>query len=175
MGRTVYLPTWMVGIYGFHVGKYTIPMDGMFFFQLKKGNDSPSQPKTNVNDISNTSNTVFCSLCVREGSWDVVYWVVALGIYYLPVTVQKNMKVNILTWKISASCGDEKSNSLHPERRWNFQGGFLQFPTTGMFFFKGDWQPWREVPKYISHWKEKEGTSSTSSKVPLYSSQQSSF
>ena len=29
MGRTVYLPTWMVDFYGFHVGKYTSPMDGM--------------------------------------------------------------------------------------------------------------------------------------------------
>ena len=28
MGRTVYLPTWMVAFYGFHVGKYTVrPMD----------------------------------------------------------------------------------------------------------------------------------------------------
>ena len=25
----VYLPTWMVHFYGFHVGKYTSPMDGM--------------------------------------------------------------------------------------------------------------------------------------------------
>ena len=29
MGRTVYLPTWMVDFYGFHVGKYTSPMDPM--------------------------------------------------------------------------------------------------------------------------------------------------
>ena len=30
MGRTVYLLTWMVDFYGFHVGKYTVrPMDGM--------------------------------------------------------------------------------------------------------------------------------------------------
>ena len=27
----VYLPTWMVDFYGFHVGKYTSPMDGMGF------------------------------------------------------------------------------------------------------------------------------------------------
>ena len=28
MGRTVYLPTWMADLYGFHVGKYTVrPMD----------------------------------------------------------------------------------------------------------------------------------------------------
>ena len=29
MGRTVYLPTWMVYFYGFHVAKYTSPMDAM--------------------------------------------------------------------------------------------------------------------------------------------------
>ena len=29
MGRTVYLPTWKVDFYGFHVGKYTSPMDDM--------------------------------------------------------------------------------------------------------------------------------------------------
>ena len=29
MGRAVYLPTWMLEIYGFHVGKYTSPMDVM--------------------------------------------------------------------------------------------------------------------------------------------------
>ena len=27
MGRPVYLPTWMVDSYGFHVGIYTSPMD----------------------------------------------------------------------------------------------------------------------------------------------------
>ena len=29
MGRTVYLPTWMVDFDGFHVGTYTSPMDPM--------------------------------------------------------------------------------------------------------------------------------------------------
>ena len=28
-GKKVYLPTWMVDFYGFHVGKYTSPMDAM--------------------------------------------------------------------------------------------------------------------------------------------------
>ena len=35
----VYLPTWMVDVYGFHVGKYTSPMDGM-------GNSHICLPKT---------------------------------------------------------------------------------------------------------------------------------
>ncbi len=29
MGKIVYLPTWMVDFYGFHVGKYAVTMDGM--------------------------------------------------------------------------------------------------------------------------------------------------
>ena len=31
----VYLPTWMVDFYGFHVGKYTSPMDPMGFIALE--------------------------------------------------------------------------------------------------------------------------------------------
>ena len=32
----VYLPTWMVDFYGFHVGKYTSPMDRMGYASSEK-------------------------------------------------------------------------------------------------------------------------------------------
>ena len=30
----IYLPTWMVNVYGFHVGKYTIPMDPLWVWKF---------------------------------------------------------------------------------------------------------------------------------------------
>ena len=43
MGRTVYLPTWMVDRYGFHVGNFSVrPMDGMGVSKIKKRYPKPS-------------------------------------------------------------------------------------------------------------------------------------
>ena len=87
-----------------------------FFFPLKKKgkrftcNKKPTWMIFQIHQIQ-----VFFFVRVCEKVVGCCLLGCSFGICYLPVTVQKNMKVNILTWKISESCGDEKSNSLHPE------------------------------------------------------------
>ena len=40
MGRLVYLPTWMVHFYGFHVAKYTSPMDPLGIMSFIKNKNT---------------------------------------------------------------------------------------------------------------------------------------
>ena len=53
----VYLPTWMVDFYGFHVGKYTSPMDPMgmnlnCFFFFFFGGDWLDTPKNHLENMT---------------------------------------------------------------------------------------------------------------------------
>ena len=88
----------------------------------------------------------------------------SFGICYLPVTVQKNMKVNILTWKISESCGDEKATHCIL-RSVKFPRCHLAVSNNWEVLFLVTGNRVQGGTKYTSHWKEKKGTSSTSSKA----------
>ena len=69
----VYLPTWMVDFYGFHVGKYASPMDGMGMVNVLGISISSwgSFPFLRL-DISNQPLLQYKSLDIQANtSWEV--------------------------------------------------------------------------------------------------------